>query len=152
MQEAVSGRKSREYLKRSARLGLLVKTHLQSEFAELTACCPTWSESVTPAGRAWCLLTLPGFDITVSDAGLWPTPVASDCNGYKCSKNYRNRQVKGGGTVRLNHWLFLAGREDLAHSPMFRATMMGWPEDYYRSLERLCCEWSETHGASRTRS
>lgn len=56
---------------------------------------------------------------------FWPTPVASDRNGYKC-----NRGKKNLSSMRLNHWLYLNGRSDLAHSPMFRERMMGWPKNW----------------------
>jgi hypothetical protein len=62
------------------------------------------------------------------ESGYWPTPVASDWHSYKCGDHHV--QSKGMASLRLNHWLYLHGREDLAHSPMFREWMMGLPAQW----------------------
>lgn len=136
------GRKRSGSSAKSSQDGSSLRTHLAYAAEVLTGFSAAWKRQDTPAGRSYYRLTLPDCDITVSDFGLWPTPTATDCHGYK---TFIRKRI-GGGTLRLNHWLYIHGREDLAHSPKFRATLMGFPEDYHQALEAACCEYWATHG------
>jgi hypothetical protein len=78
------------------------------------------------------------------DSGLWPTPVASCRSGYKCGPHHEERRK-----LRLNHYCFLRGRSDLAHSPTFREWMMGWPEGWTRLKQPATArfqQWSQRRG------
>ena len=54
----------------------------------------------------------------------YPTPTATDYHGYRCGEHHAAKGLK---RLRLNHFLFLSGMEEKAHSPEFRETLMGWP-------------------------
>ena len=102
--------------------------------------------------------------ISEDDSGLWPTPTATDWKGFKCSEKWKVRLTSGPG-LRLNHWLYLSGRSDLAHSAKFRETIMGWPIGWTdlkplatdkcrlawpwhgnHSMPESLIEWFATHG------
>ncbi len=68
--------------------------------------------------------TMWGLATTVKGYGYLPTPSASDYHGFRCGNQHARRGMM---RLRLNHFLFLSGRTDLAHSPTFREWMMGWP-------------------------
>ncbi|OPY70471.1 MAG: hypothetical protein A4E62_01558 [Syntrophorhabdus sp. PtaU1.Bin002] len=70
----------------------------------------------------------------------YPTPVATDYHGYRCGEHHASKGLK---RLRLNHFLFLSGRPDLAHSPEFREELMGWPIGW-TGLKPLATD--RTHG------
>lgn len=82
-----------------------------------------------------------------SCSAYYPTPAASDYHGYKCGEGHIKR--KSLRQMRLNHFLYLTGEEDKAHSPEFREQLMGWPTKW-TDLEPLAMgkirEWSQQHG------
>ena len=141
------GRKPCKLLMSQDPLGASLRIHLASELKALTGFLTVWNQWDTPAGHMLFRLMLPDLDNTVSESGLWPTPTATDCYGYKT----KNRKWVGGGTLRLNHWLYVNGREDLAHSWRFGAKLMGWPEDFRQRLETHCLEWLATAGVIQSR-
>ena len=133
-------------------LGSSLRTYLRSACEALTGLSLRWKESATPAGHWW--LDLKPWAGTFRDAGygLLPGPQASDykrgiCKNVHCAECHKtNRQCSN----TLTAVAVIHDRHDLKLSPHFRSKLMGWPEDYYRKLETLCCEWQETVGVTRT--
>jgi len=90
---------------------------LDGGLVEFSETWPKWGMAVD--GESWGQVNA-GPGIIESEYGFLPTPTRSDYHGYKC-------RDKGKRNIRLNHYLFLEGREDLSHSATFREWMMAWP-------------------------
>ena len=146
-----SGSKCCELLTRLDLLGYSLKMYLLSECEELTGCLLVWKNQGTPAGRAWWVLDSLDKDTLEKECGLSvPTPTATCKAGYKFRGCY-NEHIRKRKGIRLNHYLWFHGREDLAHSWRYRAKLMGWPEDFRQRLETHCLEWLATAGVIQSR-
>jgi hypothetical protein len=142
--EADSGRKWPASLARFDQVSCLWRTLQPSEEGD----CPLFSGTWPAWGmmRDGEIYQLPGLARPTKeiDSGLWPTPVASCRSGFKCGAHHEQRRK-----VRLNHYCFLRGRSDLAHSPTFREWMMGWPENWTAlnaSETAKFQQWLDSHG------
>lgn len=93
----------------------------------------------TKSRRLFLVPIQSGRQFIKKESGYWPAPVASDVHGYRCGEKHK----KKGKRLRLNHYCWAIGREDLAHSPIFREKLMGWPTNWtaLKPLETDGCLW-----------
>lgn len=118
----------------------------------LTGLPPSLSKLVTPLrllrdGRVVWGLTINGKGCLCSPG--YPTPTQSDYHGYRCGEGHLTR--KSLRQMRLNHFLYLTGKEHLAHSAEFREELMMWPIGW-SALKPLATDsylaWLNKHGKS----
>jgi hypothetical protein len=99
-----SGRSISALSKNSGPLGCVEKMLLDTSAWASTQCYLTWKHSATPAGRLLFRL-VPSVPSTVeTDAGLLPTPAASDCKGAVQGPSLETRREMSRG-VRLEEFL-----------------------------------------------
>ena len=85
----------------------------------------------------------------------WPTPQAQDTR--HSPSNSQNR-INKGGQLHLSHYVGQAnqGSRNTIGKPRgslnaeWVAQLMGFPQEYTQGLIKACCEYSETHGATRS--
>jgi len=80
-------------------VGQSLRMSLGLELSELTECSLTWQEQVTPLGRWWWVLSMPGLRTDGNGFGLLPTPRTTDIQAG------RGAAQINGKWYRPSHWL-----------------------------------------------
>ena len=145
---AICGRQCFMLSRSGARLGLLVKTLLESSIWHSTLAYLIWKTSVTPSNRLLFQLVPWAPSTSESGSGFWPTPQASDALRLRkftipqlakaVARNRRNGTGGGDASLSLPHQISVRSRFCVNSQflpsqflPIVEA-MMGFPPNWTR--------------------
>ncbi len=112
--------------------------------------CATWPAWGSMHDGECCELRPPAWTMRGTDAGSWPTPIASDEKGSVLPETAQRRAQQSSRGVRLpeeltRRGLLPGGR----HNPEFSEWLMGWPERWTDTAPLETAkfhEWWRLHG------
>jgi hypothetical protein len=113
----ISGRNFRGWSERLNRLGLWLKTYLESSILPRTTFVKIWSSKATPSGFFIMKLRLSELHTGDHESSLWRTPKADDPNHGSVSREAIQRKLEKGQTIRL--------QDQVNHPGLFRTPDAG---------------------------
>jgi hypothetical protein len=113
----ISGRSFRGWSENLNRLGLWLRTYLESSTLPLTTFVRIWSGKVTPSGFFIMKLRLSEPSTGERGSSLWRTPKADDPNHGSVSRGAVQRKLEKGQTIRL--------QDQVNHPGLFRTPDAG---------------------------
>jgi len=123
----VSGQNTPGSSGKSDPVGSLLRTCLLSEVEARIGSSVTWKEQVTPSGRSWWVLSMPGRDTSGKGCGLWPTAIEND----RTDRPRSNAPEKLSGAVHRRDVIAYPG---LYRTPVGYDATPGGPGNHYKGL------------------
>ncbi len=140
-----SGRSTPGSSAKSDLVGSSLRTSLLSAVAARIKFSATWKQQVTPHGRSWWVLSMPGRRTGDSGPGLWPTPNATEPDRSP-KEHLRRSRLKAKQGIHLQLHLSTAV---LWPTPTSYDATPGGPGNHYHGLAHQA-RWPTPTGTRRT--